>query len=217
MKDFEIINGKLSWRKNADWLYPDGNYPEWAKKNGKILVKYKGKDTRVYIPDGIDEIGAEAFRKNKYIEVVDFPESVYDIGAHALYNCQNLKTVIFRGYLYVWSDFITKKQQVQLVFLKNSLDDVDNKYQEKALLGFIYCVENDLMIDDTVFEKNLIWIKRRRKKLYQQAVTNHTLLQILLNHHLVPKQEIDELLELATASGDAEATAMILNYAKICQ
>ena len=211
---FIIQEGELSWYRDSAWLHPDGNYPEWALKEGKTLVKYTGKDPDVIIPDGISEIGDEAFFKNKYLETVTVPESVYLLGTKSFYSCTNLKQIVCHGTIQVWSDFITKKQDVVLVFLKNALDTVDTPFQEKALRGFIYATENDLPTDESVKEDNVAWIKRRRKKLYPTALENLPLLRLMLDNKIVPKKEVDDLLAQATEANQAETAALLLAYSQ---
>lgn len=212
--DFIIQEGELSWRRDSAWLHPDGNYPDWALKEGKTLVKYTGKASDVIIPDGISEIGDEAFSKNKHLETVTVPESVYLLGTKSFYSCPNLKQIVCHGTIQVWSDFITKKQDVVLVFLKNALDTVDTPFQEKALRGFIYATENDLPMEENIKEENVAWIKRRKKKLYPTALENLSLLNLMLDSKVVPKKEVDDLLNQATESNLTEAAAMLLQYSQ---
>ena len=211
-KDFDIRECEL-YCSNAAHLYPDGNYPEWAQEKGPMLVKYSGKDSTVEIPDGVLEVGEEAFFKNKYIEVVTVPESTYGIGIKAFCSCPNLKRIIFRGSIQVWGDsLLTKKQNVELVFLKNSIDDVITIYQEKALAGFLYAVKNGMPVDEAVKEENLAWIKRRRKKLFPAAFENHTLLTLMLDNKMIPKKELDDVIYQATELGYTEVTVQLLNF-----
>ena len=57
-----------------------------------ILVKYKGNDTDVIIPNGVKEIGSGAFKERR-IPSIRFPESLEKIGNEAFLNCTNLKNV----------------------------------------------------------------------------------------------------------------------------
>ncbi|MGN1481538.1 leucine-rich repeat domain-containing protein [Porcipelethomonas sp.] len=68
--------------------------------NDYILYMYYGKDTDIYIPDGIRVIAGSAFSYNGYSESDDFkiktvtiPDSVEYIGADAFYGCDNLETL----------------------------------------------------------------------------------------------------------------------------
>ena len=212
--DFIIREGELSYYRDSAWMHQDGNYPDWAKKEGLTFEKYAGKDSTVFLPDGVDEIGDEAFFKNKFLETVIVPESVYMLGIKSFYSCPNLKRMFIHGTIHCWSDFITKKQNVELVFFKNSLDDVDTPYQEKALHGFIYAMEKNLPIDESIKGENIAWIKRRRKKLYPVALENITFLKLMLDNKIVPQKEVDELLKQAAEANLTDASAMLLQYSQ---
>ncbi|MDE7298123.1 MAG: leucine-rich repeat protein [Lachnospiraceae bacterium] len=58
-----------------------------------ILIKYKGKDKIVTVPDGVTRIGAWAFDQNRRIEKVVLPDTVTSIGKSAFRACSRLKTV----------------------------------------------------------------------------------------------------------------------------
>ena len=57
--------------------------------SGDILLKYKGSDTNVSIPDGIELIAPRAFESNSTLSSVQFPNTITWVGAYAFYNCTN--------------------------------------------------------------------------------------------------------------------------------
>ena len=60
---------------------------------GDVLIEYKGNDTEVVIPKGIEIIGNSAFRSNSRLVKVSFPVGLTYIGDSAFYECCNLKTL----------------------------------------------------------------------------------------------------------------------------
>lgn len=58
-----------------------------------ILLAYKGKDSRITIPEGIKQIGPAVFQDHKGITTVSLPNSLEIIGEEAFSGCSNLKTV----------------------------------------------------------------------------------------------------------------------------
>ena len=50
---------------------------------GSALYKYRGKDKKVIIPDGVKSISFGAFEANEFIEEVVIPESVISVDGWA--------------------------------------------------------------------------------------------------------------------------------------
>ena len=61
-----------------------------------VLKKYTGSDTHVVIPDGVKEIGYEAFRYKKMTGVT-IPASVETIGTSAFEDCYQLTDITIPG------------------------------------------------------------------------------------------------------------------------
>ena len=60
---------------------------------GDELVRYKGKEAIVQVPEGIVSIGASAFWNNTYIKEVLLPNTLERIGGDCFYYCTNLEKV----------------------------------------------------------------------------------------------------------------------------
>lgn len=60
---------------------------------GDTLVKYKGKDAALVVPDGVRVIGASAFAGNPFLKSVVLPEGVEVIDRWAFYYCTSLREV----------------------------------------------------------------------------------------------------------------------------
>ena len=61
-------------------------------ENG-VLKKYTGSDSNVVIPDGVTEIGVQAFEDCRRLKSVTIPGSVKKIGGGAFYGCSSLTSV----------------------------------------------------------------------------------------------------------------------------
>ncbi|MBE6666408.1 MAG: hypothetical protein E7603_09380 [Ruminococcaceae bacterium] len=68
------------------------NKENFVIENG-ILMKYKGKEQHVVIPEGITEIAEEAFCYKSQIISVSFPQSLKKIGAYAFHGCYALQSL----------------------------------------------------------------------------------------------------------------------------
>lgn len=72
---------------------------------GMDLAFYRGTDTVVSIPSGVEAIGGGAFENNRTLEKVIFPGSLKRIGAYAFWGCDSLKDVSFGKGLKEISDY----------------------------------------------------------------------------------------------------------------
>lgn len=61
---------------------------------GSTLVRYRGTEKSVSVPDTVQTIGQGAFEDNTNIELVVLPNSVKRIEAYAFWGCDNLDTVV---------------------------------------------------------------------------------------------------------------------------
>ena len=61
---------------------------------GSTLVKYRGTEKNVSVPDTVEVIGESAFENNTKIELVVLPNSVKRIEKYAFWGCSNLDTVV---------------------------------------------------------------------------------------------------------------------------
>lgn len=65
---------------------------DFSIKDG-ILLKYKGKDPYVIIPNFVSEISSGAFEANNYVVAVYCPQAVTKLGTRAFCGCQKLETI----------------------------------------------------------------------------------------------------------------------------
>ena len=74
----------------------------------EILIKYKGKDRIVNIPEGVKYIGKEAFKNNDSVEVVNIHDNVRVIEKNAFEKCSNLKFISMPESIQLIEDYVFK-------------------------------------------------------------------------------------------------------------
>lgn len=77
------ISAKERTEKTSDFQIKDG-----------VLVKYKGTDSEVTVPDGVTVIGRSAFKDNQTIISVILPDGVTRIEKRAFDGCNVFPTVV---------------------------------------------------------------------------------------------------------------------------
>lgn len=99
-----VIESETKFFHNGSWFdYWDG-IKCWNNKTldindknfivkGTRLIRYIGKKKTVTIPKGINVIESCAFWDNQFIEEVNIPDEVVNIGGDTFYNCKNLKKI----------------------------------------------------------------------------------------------------------------------------
>ena len=75
------------------------------KMEGSTLVKYRGTEKNVSVPNTVEVIAQEAFEGNDNIELVVLPNSVKRIEAYSFWGCDNLDTVVLGKGLTEVSDY----------------------------------------------------------------------------------------------------------------
>lgn len=61
---------------------------------GSTLIKYRGAEKNVSVPNTVKVIGRSAFENNKNIELVVLPNSVEQIEPYAFWGCDKLDNVV---------------------------------------------------------------------------------------------------------------------------
>ena len=61
---------------------------------GSTLVKYRGTEERVTIPDTVEVVGESAFENNQKVQFVVIPKSVKRLDAYVFWGCNNLEEIV---------------------------------------------------------------------------------------------------------------------------
>lgn len=61
---------------------------------GSTLVKYRGTEERVTIPDTVEVVGESAFENNQKVQFVVIPKSVKRLDTYVFWGCNNLEEVV---------------------------------------------------------------------------------------------------------------------------
>ena len=88
--DYGLFESKeVSLRKASKNSF---NNPDFEIEENRIM-RYLGREKRVVVPEGIEELESCSFWDNQFIEEVVLPDSLLNMGGDTFYNCKNLKRI----------------------------------------------------------------------------------------------------------------------------
>ncbi|MBR2341537.1 MAG: leucine-rich repeat protein [Clostridia bacterium] len=96
-------------------------------ENG-VLIKYKGNDSDVVIPNSVTCIGESAFSNCSSLKSVTIPDSVISIGKSAFWGCKNfLKIVIPESVTLIGRSAFSRCSGLMNVVIPNSISVIDER------------------------------------------------------------------------------------------
>lgn len=121
---------------------------------GSTLVKYRGTDTAVSVPDTVEVIGESAFEDNTAVEQVALPNSVEKIEAYAFWGCDNLTSVTLGKGMSEVGDyaFANCKGLKQMVLPSNIVSVGVQAFADCVNMTDITIPAETLLIHDTAFD-----------------------------------------------------------------
>lgn len=157
----------------------DGNF------RGVESVFRKAAFQELTVPDTVKVIHERAFYRMPTLRKLSILNNVTEIGKEAFKGCEQL------------SEVVAPKVEVS--------DAKDPETKQKLAAG--YCTHDELYAAG-VAEDYLKYLKTNRKKLWQEPVFLHKLLE----KQLIPLAELDGFLENAAETASAEVRSMLLEY-----
>ena len=168
----------------------------WLKKLGEFavvdhfLIKYQGRETNVVIPEGVTEIGCGTFRDCANLQSVTIPKSVEEIDKSAF---EDSRPAIIAPHI--------------------PIDEFAPKNKPGACAGFAKAYLDGMELDEEIKAEYLEYIKGNKKRLYPDAVRHEELLQLMFAGKMIPRKDVDVLLEECEKQKNATAKAAVLEYA----
>ena len=100
-----------------------------------------------------------------------------------------------------------------LIALHISISNFSAVDKPGACCGFAKAYLDGAEIDEEIKAGYLKYIKGQKKKLYPAAVQHEALLQLMFAEKMIPRKDIDLLLEECDKQKNAAAKAAVLEYA----
>ena len=118
-----------------------------------LCGKFQEKDYKeVIIPEGVEVITTEAFRKNNALERVVFPKTLKIIEKYAFDSCVNLKNVVFQEGIVNIADYAFRGCNIEEIILPKSLEELGKYAFHKNPIKSIKILGPVNKIGEKVFE-----------------------------------------------------------------
>lgn len=198
-----------------------------------VLEKYNGCDEYVVIPNGVEEIGIEAFANCESLKGVEISSSVIDIERYAFFNCTGLEEVIIPKNVEYISAFsfkgCTNLKRVEILgktselycepfngcddvviyFHDRELDEIPEDYRTEALLGII-CIADKYAVSENILKSCEEYVMKSAKELYPRLVKFPELYEYMCEKKAIPPKDSQEVM---TYIGDnIELKASFMQY-----
>lgn len=169
---------KIVFKKISRYIEPDAfdntlvlTENEKVLSVGGVLVGYKGDEETVWIQDGIEQIGANAFENTKVVSVL-LPETLRRIGEYGFSNCRNLKSVILPETVKIVDEYAFRSSGVKDISL-GSVEKIGKGAFENSKIESVRIPGTVELIEKSVFEfcsdLKEVWIDKGVKKIEEDA------------------------------------------------
>ena len=191
----------------------------WLKKLGEFavldhfLIKYQGTKANVVIPEEIEELGWLSFAHCDCVKSVTIPENVTEIGHCTFMGCKNLQSVTIPKSVEEIDKSVFEDSRPAIIAPHIPIDDFAPKNKPGACAGFAKAYQDGAELDEEIKTGYLEYIKSQKKRLFPAAIQHEELLQLMFAEKMIPRKDIDPLLEECDKQNNVSAKAAVLDYA----
>ena len=223
--EISIPEGTIEVGKEA--FYENRNFdrislPESLEAIGDCAFYRCSELIETDLPQGLKRIGSQAFEGCAKIKSLQIPDSVREIGESAFRNCRSfmwLKLPQDMAFDLHWFSaphdppcFSADHTIIPFVTTRPFADISSEIGTRRAALGFIQA-ENEGIHTDAYLEASYIdYIRSGITGFYEDMLEDDDILRWLCERKLIPQSDVERLLERASDSGRASASAQLLNY-----
>ena len=169
--------------------------------------------TSVAIPENVMEIGKGAFKGCTGLTSVVIPESIIKIGDSAFKGCTGLASVTIPKSVKKIGKSVLSDCYPVLIAPHIPISGFDAMNKPGACAGFAKLYFEKAELDEEIKADYLKYIKGKKKQFYPLAVEHEALLQPMFAEKMIPRKDIDLLLEECDEQKNAAAKAAVLEYA----
>lgn len=164
----------------------------------------------VSLPSNLRSIGDGAFISTSKL-TLRLPESLETIGEHAFSFSRDLTVFFPKNYLEFNTPFAEYSGNFAMFAPRVPFHSLSPKLRFASVLGYAKAPIDLISVFPEKEKENLLaYLRRYRKKFYPLLEQNEDLLSFMIEHHSIPLEETETLLEMLQDS--VSCTAALLNY-----
>ena len=164
----------------------------------------------VIVPEGVETIKESAFRDCARLPEAILPKSLLSIGPQAFSNCRSLRRIVLLGehtIPAVKTEDPFEGADAPIIAPDLPLGDMPPFWKPRAVWGF--ALERDRYFEEHQ-GRYLRYIRSQRKRLFPLAVRRQELLLLMFEEQMIPRKDIQLLLDEADRQGNAAARSIVL-------
>jgi hypothetical protein len=174
----------------------------------KSMFRYCLGLSRIQLNDQIKSVGDRCFEGCSSLKKVEFLNKLDSIGYLAFSECKQLKEIVLRGVKEIGTDMQLRELKAKVLCPLSGWGDRGTKGD--MLDDFLDMLDSGYPIPEDIVSENRKYIKKNRKKLFEQAIDNEKLLRYMFAEKLILLTDIDSLLSITEDRMDLRME--IMNY-----
>ena len=192
--------------------------PENLKAIGYAAFSNCSSLSKVILNEGLLMILDSAFCRCENITEVILPKSIIKLPSEEDFlpeeifkRCYKLKKILAMS----WSDFVVEKNNEDVIVdLRCRPITVLKNFKQKVLsiICFLENLEKGIEYDEDIVKENYTFVKKQRKKLYEHALKNISVMRYMISEKIIPLEDAMQISSKMDSSQNIEIKAMLMAY-----
>lgn len=165
---------------------------------------------QVTLPDALEEIDDRVFQNCRKLREIQIPKGVTRIGDRAFDECVKLSVQLDSIDTSIGRQCFMNDASVHITHLHPAKLPVN--VRDSAVKHFADDMSEDALPDEVFVQQMLNYIQNRVTQYYPLALEHWNLLHLMIQHDMIPEEDIDWILDAVLSEGEADRAAALMRY-----